>query len=62
MSAEPILTPEQAKQYLIEAFGASREYRMYPFELGWAIHPILSTIRSAGASASVSARHPPPIY
>ncbi|MEU4342308.1 hypothetical protein AB0H00_13730 [Nocardia sp. NPDC023852] len=45
MSAEPILTPEQAKQYLIEAFGTSREYRMYPFELGWAIHPILSSRR-----------------
>jgi hypothetical protein len=42
MSAEPILTPEQARRYLIEAFGTSREYRMYPFDLGWVVYPILS--------------------
>ncbi|WP_228819032.1 hypothetical protein [Nocardia transvalensis] len=42
MSPQPIQSPDEAKQYLIEAFGTSREYRMYPFDLGWVIYPILS--------------------
>jgi hypothetical protein len=42
MSPNLIHTPEEARQYLIEAFGPGREYRMYPFEDGWVLYLILS--------------------
>lgn len=42
MSLSQIHTPEEAERYLAEALGTSRKYRMYPFELGWVIYPILS--------------------
>ncbi|MFG3519434.1 hypothetical protein ACGF5S_04155 [Nocardia nova] len=42
MSPRLIHTPEEAERYLAEALGTSREYRMFPFDLGWVIYPILS--------------------
>ncbi|WP_245553049.1 hypothetical protein [Nocardia veterana] len=42
MSPRQIHTAEEASQYLAEALGTSRKYRMFPFELGWVIYPILS--------------------
>ncbi|MET8871038.1 hypothetical protein [Nocardia sp. NPDC004604] len=35
---EPITTEQQARAYLATAFGGRRQYRMFPFELGWVIY------------------------
>lgn len=42
MSPKLIHTTEEATRYLAEALGPDREYRMFPFELGWVIYPVLS--------------------
>ena len=35
---EPITTEQQAREYLAMALGGHRQYRMFPFELGWVIY------------------------
>lgn len=42
MSPRPIQTDEQATEYVAQALGSSREYRMFPFDLGWVMYPLLS--------------------